>query len=374
MILNKKPSYLEVEGVGIRTFMRIKDELQTNFWDGTPLNSRANSHFKKLKYVATKILHEGQLLDNFISDNLKDPYYNWNPPTCKSLVAVCKNDIDNQNKIDDFDFDYHTTQSNDNVTVLPAEGHLKANTVSHQRQLDQDVASVSAEGYFEIQSDRQKQRTNLDVTLLPAERHFGIQSNRLQLKRDTDTDVTLHLDEENLQASSNGQTNTNISSITLIPVEHKFQVQCNNSSQLLPEGITKITELTLDMFESNYHLYAQKISCLDDGLFIRVILIKNKDVIFNYTYKIIGMENIRIATIVSADQVCNHYLVHAMKGDTFLCSLGDGHQGMHKPIIRNAHLTNFIRTLNKVKVKIGLYTIVSGHKLDWLQYTSAKHN
>ena len=99
---------------------------------------------------------------------------------------------------------------------------------------------------------------------------------------------------------------------------------------------------------------------------------KNNDVIFNYTYKIIGTENVRIATIVSADQVCNHYLQLAMKSDTFQVSLGDGHLGVNVSIIRNAHLANFIKTLNKVKIKTGLYTIVSGHKFDWLQYAS--HN
>ena len=61
-----------------------------------------------------------------------------------------------------------------------------------------------------------------------------------------------------------------------------------------------------------------------------------------------------------------------MKGDSFLCSLGDGHLGVHASIIRNAHLANFIKTLNKINFKLGLYTIVSGHKFDWLQYAS--HN
>ena len=82
-------------------------------------------------------------------------------------------------------------------------------------------------------------------------------------------------------------------------------------------------------------------------------------VIFNYTYNIIGTENVQIATIY------NLYLLHAMKGDTFLCSLRDGHLGVHTSIIRNAHLTNFIKTFNKIKIKIGLY------KFDWLQFASA---
>ena len=99
---------------------------------------------------------------------------------------------------------------------------------------------------------------------------------------------------------------------------------------------------------------------------------KNNAIFFNYTYKIIGTSNVAIATIASADQVCNHYLVHADKGDTFICSLGDGHNGVRNSIIINEHLVNVIITLNAIKAKIGLYTIVSGLKSDWLQYAS--HN
>ena len=99
---------------------------------------------------------------------------------------------------------------------------------------------------------------------------------------------------------------------------------------------------------------------------------KNNAIFFNHTYKIIGTSNVAIATIASADQVCNHYLVHADKGDTFICALGDGHNGVQNSIIRNEHLANFIITLNAIKVKISLYTIVSGLKSDWLQYAS--HN
>ena len=143
-----------------------------------------------------------------------------------------------------------------------------------------------------------------------------------------------------------------------------------NTSHTIPKGITKITELTLELFDNNYHLYAKKINHPEEGLFIRAILMKNNAFFFNYTYKIIGTSNVAIATIASADQVCNHYLVHADKGDTFLCSLGDGHNGVHNSIIRNEHLANFIITLNAIKAKIGLYTIVSGLKSDWLQYAS----
>ena len=125
VILNQKPSHLEVVGVGIKTYMRIKDQFQNNFWDGIPLDARANSHLRKLKSITTEIIHEDQPLDDFVNDNLKDPFYNWNPPTRNSLVAVCNTDIDDQNEIDDFDFDDSTTQIDNDVTLLPAEGHFE---------------------------------------------------------------------------------------------------------------------------------------------------------------------------------------------------------------------------------------------------------
>ena len=161
----------------------------------------------------------------------------------------------------------------------------------------------------------------------------------------------------------------------LLSVDGDIQVTGNNGVQIphsIPKGITKITELTLELFDNNYNLYAQKINHPEEGLFIRAILMKNNTIFFNNTYKIIGTSNVAIATIASADQVCNQYLVHADKGDSFICALGDGHNGVQNSIIRNEHLANFIITLNAIKVKIGLYTIVSGLKSDWLQYAS--HN
>ena len=55
--------------------------------------------------VTHEIIHEGAPLDDFISDYLKDPVYNWNPPICDTLMDVCKSDINDQNKIDDIDND-----------------------------------------------------------------------------------------------------------------------------------------------------------------------------------------------------------------------------------------------------------------------------
>ena len=161
----------------------------------------------------------------------------------------------------------------------------------------------------------------------------------------------------------------------LLPVDGNVQVTGNKGVLLpahVPKGAAKVVELTLELFDNNFNLYAQKINHHEDGLFIRAILMKNNIIFFNNTYKINGTSNVAIATIASADQVCNQYLVHAGKGDSFICALGDGHHAVQNPIIRNEHLANFINTLNSIKVKIGLYTIVTGLKSDWLQYAS--HN
>ena len=99
---------------------------------------------------------------------------------------------------------------------------------------------------------------------------------------------------------------------------------------------------------------------------------KDNIIIYNNTFKILGTSNVAIATIASPDQVCNQYMVHARKVDSFICALGDGQHGVRHPIIRNELLANFINTLNTIKVKIGMYTIVTGLKSDWLQY--ANHN
>ena len=37
VIMNLKPAHLEVLSTAIKTFIRIKDQIQSNFWDGIPL-------------------------------------------------------------------------------------------------------------------------------------------------------------------------------------------------------------------------------------------------------------------------------------------------------------------------------------------------
>ena len=44
---------------------------------------------------------------------------------------------------------------------------------------------------------------------------------------------------------------------------------------LVPTGISKLTELTLDQFKNNFRLFAKKLVNVDSDLVIRVILLKN---------------------------------------------------------------------------------------------------
>ena len=166
--------------------------------------------------------------------------------------------------------------------------------------------------------------------------------------------------------------NNNDTTLTLSSDGQVIEYQNVTLPSHVPPGTSKVVELTLGFFDRNYNLYAQRINHHDDGLFIRAILMKDNIIIINNTFKVLGTSNVAIATIATADQVCNQYLIHARKGDSFICALGDGHHGVRIPVIRNEHLANFIITLNSIKVKTGMYNIVTGLKSDWLQY--ANHN
>ena len=72
--------------------------------------------------------------------------------------------------------------------------------------------------------------------------------------------------------------------------------------------------------------------------------------------------------IAVANKMCSLYLAIALKSDTLICSLGAGHNGVHVSITRNVHIANLIETLNKIKDKTGLYTIVMALNCDWLEY------
>ena len=68
---------------------------------------------------------------------------------------------------------------------------------------------------------------------------------------------------------------------------------------------------------------------METDLVIRAILLKNNEVIFNFSFKIQGTDNVHDATIAAANKVCNLFLGFALKGDTIVCSLGAGYNSAH---------------------------------------------
>ena len=117
-------------------------------------------------------------------------------------------------------------------------------------------------------------------------------------------------------------------------------------------------------------MFAQKLADVETDLVIRAILLKNNEVIFNYSFKIQGTGNVQNATIAATNKVCVQYLGRALKGDTLICSLGAGYNGVHASITRNVHISRFIATLNKIKYATGLYIIVEASNYNWLEYAS----
>ena len=176
-----------------------------------------------------------------------------------------------------------------------------------------------------------------NVTITNFEEFLQVNGGRLQ--HDTDNDVSIKPVEEFLQVHRDD--------VAMTPVKEFLQSDGNPHKVVTLKGVSKIMELTLDQFENNYKLFAQKLNDIETGLIIRAILLKNNEVIFNYSFKIIGTDNVQNATIAAANKVCNLYLVCALKGNTLICSLGAGHNSICVSITRNVHIANFIASLNK---------------------------
>ena len=133
ILLNQKPSHLEVISVGIKTYIRCKKLFQNNHWDGIADNRSANSHLKTLKAKCNQISHEGIPLDEFESNFMKEPHYSWNPPIQPTLTAVGINDID--------DYLYNTDISNavddddDDNNDSPSAGNNDTNVLSNRNRM-----------------------------------------------------------------------------------------------------------------------------------------------------------------------------------------------------------------------------------------------
>ena len=140
-------------------------------------------------------------------------------------------------------------------------------------------------------------------------------------------------------------------------------------THLIPSSTSRSTQKTLDQYDNNYRLFSQRLKN-DDGLFIRVITLKNNLMFLNFTCKILGTTNIIEAILASTYIMCSKLLEHLTKGDTLLCSLEAGFLTIRNSIIRNKHVFNLVDILNQIKNKTGLYTIMEGSKYDWLEYAS----
>ena len=141
---------------------------------------------------------------------------------------------------------------------------------------------------------------------------------------------------------------------TTLPEDDIIQGGASPQNMWILSRVSKITELTLDLFENNYKLFTQKLVDVETDLVIRAILLKNNEVIFNYCFRIQGTDNVHdatIATIAAANKVCNIFLGITVKGDAIVCSLGAGHNIAHISITRNVHISNFINTLHRIKDK-----------------------
>ena len=84
-----------------------------------PTIKRSASHLLTLQNITNKIIHEGEPLYKFENDYLREPFFNWNPPSCNTLTAVCKDNVD-----DKYDMDKHvisTQNDNDNIDEVNSQ-------------------------------------------------------------------------------------------------------------------------------------------------------------------------------------------------------------------------------------------------------------
>ena len=73
--------------------------------------------------------------------------------------------------------------------------------------------------------------------------------------------------------------NSNDTTLTLSSDGQVIEYQNVILPSHVPAGTSKVVELTLELFDRNYNLYAQRINHHDDGLFIRAILMKDNIII-----------------------------------------------------------------------------------------------
>ena len=131
-----------------------------------------------------------------------------------------------------------------------------------------DVTMTPVEDFLQVNGDSPRHdeadAPTGNVTITPAEEFLQVNGDRLQ--HDTDDDVTMKPVEDFLQVNSDDAAMT--------PVEEFLQGDGNPHKAVIPKGVSKITELTLDQLKNNYQLFAKKLVNIDTGLVIRAIFFK----------------------------------------------------------------------------------------------------
>ena len=154
-----------------------------------------------------------------------------------------------------------------------------------------------------------------------------------------DVDVITNIDNDTTEVFANTDSSTGSTHRT--SVDAVIQVNVSAPSHDNVDAIT--------CSDSNaFGLFVQKLADVESNLVIRAILLKNNKVVYNFSYKIQGTENVQNATIAAANKVCQQYLGCALKSDTLVCSLRAGYNGVRVSITRNMHISRFISTLNKI--------------------------
>ena len=200
-----------------------------------------HSHLKSLKFNSNQIIHEGTPLDNFENNFLKEASFSWNPPIRSTLTAVGKNDIDDQLKIDDLVKSTHYDVDDSLADVHPVAG-------SRTRNLMDEIILVN--GLTPSQGDAEM-----------------ILSHNNNLQNDDDdsfvvvllsagTEPTNLMDEiilANGDSPSEGDDEVFLSNNNTTPSEDEItQGSASPQNMWILSGISKITELTLDLFKNNY--------------------------------------------------------------------------------------------------------------------------
>ena len=252
IILNQKPSHLEVLSVGIKSYIRCKQLFQNNHRDGIANNRMANSHLKTLKFKYNQISHEGTSLDEFESNFMREPSYSWSLPIRTTLTVIGKNYID-----DCFDFDYVTDATNDNNDSFEAADSDARGLTTSQRMDFRLVRGDSPSQLLagEDHSLNNHTNDNNDSFKMADSDARGLTTSQRMDFRPVRGDSPSRLNAgEDLLLNNLTQPAVEFSQGSVIP-----------QNLLVPTGISKLTELTLDQFKNNFRLFAKKLVNVDSS-------------------------------------------------------------------------------------------------------------